>query len=290
MDEKNNQELSVDELLAKLKSNLMEENQAAEAANSTPEASAPAADAVEDSAEKAPKADGEAEAPAIAAETAEAAAAEEVDEMIGGGAEAETSEEEPETPPAAQTLPEVDENDIFAAWGLNPGDVKREKPQPAAAETPADKPVDTGYASPTAKRTLRYRIARVEKKDDFAARKQTETQKESVDFDRTDYTLIKQALGMEKPAEGWTDTDAAFEVVPESTGIPSSIDAPRDEFTYQRQRDDIVAAYRKKLRNSRIKLIFTALAALALLFIECLPTLGVAPLEIFDRGYYPVVY
>ncbi len=289
MDEKNNRELSVDELLAKLKSNLMEESQTAEAADPAPEAAAPAMDAGEGSAHEAPEADGKAEAPAAAAETGETAV-EEIDEMIGGGAEAETSEEEPETPPAAQALPEVDENDIFAAWGLTPGDVKKEKTQPAAAETAAEKPADTGYTSPTAKRTLRYRIARVEKKDDFAARKQTETQKDSVDFDRTDYTLIKQALGMEKPAEGWTDTDAAFEVVPESTGIPDSIDAPREEFTYQRQRDDIVAAYKKKLRRSRIKLIFTALAALALLCIECLPTLGVAAPEIFDRGYYPVVW
>ena len=111
-----------------------------------------------------------------------------------------------------------------------------------------------------------------------------------MDFDRTDYTLIKQALGMEKPAEGWTDTDTAFEVEHPGMNIPSSIDAPRDEFTYQRQRDDIAAGYKKKLRNSRIKLIFTAFAALALLFIECLPTLGVATPDVFDRGYYPVVW
>lgn len=291
MDEKNNQELSVDELLAKLKSNLMEESEASGTAESATETPAPhAAEPGEASVPEAPETDGEAAAPAAAAETETAAVAEEIEEMIGTDAAAESSEEEPETPPAAQTLPEVDENDIFAAWGLTPGDVKKEKTQPAAASV-TDAPADAGYTSPTAKRTQCYRIARVEKKDDFAVRKQTETQKASVDFDRTDYTLIKQALGMEKPAEGWADTaDAAFEVAHEGTGIPSSIDAPRDEFTYQRQRDDITAGYKKKLRTSRAKLIFTAVAALALLFIECLPALGVTVPEVFDRGYYPVVW
>ena len=41
MDEKNNRELSVDELLAKLKSNLMEESQTAEAAEPAPPPPAP---------------------------------------------------------------------------------------------------------------------------------------------------------------------------------------------------------------------------------------------------------
>ena len=309
MDEKNNQELSVDELLAKLRSSLMEESSAAEAETPAPkaeeavEAPEPAAD-TEPATE--PEPTGEASTPIVETPTADAApetesaapapAAPETDDTAADEAadtvspEAETAAAEPETPTAAtQPLPEVDENDIFAAWGLRPDDLKKEKQKATAAaeNAPAE---DTGYTSPTAKRTLRYRIARVEKKDDFAARKQTETQKESVDFDRTDYTLIKQALGMEKPAEGWTDTDAAFEVERPGVGIPSSIDAPRDEFTYQRQRDDIAAGYKKKLRNSRIKLIFTALAALALLFIECLPTLGVATPDVFDRGYYPVVW
>lgn len=294
MDEKNNQELSVDELLAKLKSNLMEEGEASETAEPAPETPASAAEPGEALTPEAPETDGKAATSAVTPETEGAAVAEEIEEMIDTDAAAETSEEEPETAPAAQSLPEVDENDIFAAWGLNPGDVKKEKTQSAAASVTdalANTPADTGDASLTAKRTLRYRIARVEKKDDFAARKQTETQKASVDFDRTDYTLIKQALGMEKPAEGWADTaDAAFEVAHESTGIPSSIDAPHDEFTYQRQRDDIAAGYKKKLRTSRAKLIFTAVAALALLFIECLPALGVAVPEVLDRGYYPVVW
>ena len=231
MDEKNNQELSVDELLAKLRSSLMEESSAAEAETPAPkaeeavEAPEPAAD-TEPATEPEPTA--ETSTPIVETPTADAApetesaapapAALETDDTAADEAadavspEAETAAAEPETPTAAaQPLPEVDENDIFAAWGLRPDDLKKEKQKAAAAaeNAPAE---DTGYTSPTAKRTLRYRIARVEKKDDFAARKQTETQKESVDFDRTDYTLIKQALGMEKPAEGWTDTDTAFEV------------------------------------------------------------------------------
>ena len=189
MDEKNNQELSVDELLAKLKSNLMEESEASETAEPAPEPPASAAEPGEAPTPEAPETDGKAATPAVTPETEGAAVAEEIEEMIDTGAAAETSEEEPETAPAAQSLPEVDENDIFAAWGLNPGDVKKEKTQSAAASVTdalANTPADTGDASPTAKRTLRYRIARVEKKDDFAVRKQTETQKASVDFDRTD--------------------------------------------------------------------------------------------------------
>ena len=292
MDEKNNQELSVDELLAKLKSNLMEESSAA-----APTAeSVAAADGDAPTAAPAPETDApvpETDAPAPEVDATETAASAEPEAVAAPEAaaaeEAETPAKEPDTP-AAKSLPEVDENDIFAAWGLRPGDLKKEKQTAAAAPDAPAADTAAAYTSPTAKRTLRYRIARVEKKDDFAKRKQSETQKESVDFDRTDYTLIKQALGMEKPADGWEDTDAAFEVERPGMGIPSSIDAPRDEFTYQRQRDDIAAGYKKKLRTSCIKLVLTAVAALALLFIECLPTLGIKLPDVLDRGYYPVVW
>ena len=54
MDEKNNQELSVDELLAKLKSNLMEESEASGTAEPAPETPASAAEPGEASVPEAP--------------------------------------------------------------------------------------------------------------------------------------------------------------------------------------------------------------------------------------------
>ena len=58
MDEKNNQELSVDELLAKLKSNLMEEGEASETAEPAPETPASAAEPGEAPTPEAPETDG----------------------------------------------------------------------------------------------------------------------------------------------------------------------------------------------------------------------------------------
>lgn len=273
MDEKNNQELSVDELFAKLKSNLMEEaSRASDTPLSASEKSASAAEMPADAAIT----------ETVTAADAAADTTETITEVPAGAAEIPTED--------AQSLPEVDESDIFAAWGLHPEDVQKAQIKMQSAEA-GEVAAESDYVAPTAVRTLRYRIARIEKKADFAVRKQTETQKVSVDFDRTDYTLIKQALGMEKPTEDFANrADAAFEETHEDMGIPSSIDAPYEEFTYQRQRDGIAATYKKKLRISRIKLIVTAVAALALLLVECLPTLGIPTLDMFDRSYYPVVY
>ena len=292
MDEKNNQELSVEELLARLKSDLMGEDTGTEKPESkeTPEASeAPEVSEVPEVSET-PEVQ---EEPEVSAEPEIEDAAEPATDEAP--AEPETAEEEPKEAVSPDApLGSVDENEIFAAWGLSPDDMDKTRPQTEAAQTSTSDTADAAdaagsYTPPTAKPTRSYRIARVERKETYTQRKQTETQKESVDYDRTDYSLIKQALGMEKPEEGWENHEtASFEV--ESSGIPETIDAPKDEFTYQRQRDDIVAAYKKKQKTSLVKLILTALAAAALLFIECLPALGVPTAEVFDRGSYPLVY
>ena len=75
MDEKNNQELSVDELLAKLKSNLMEESEASETAEPAPETPASAAEPGEALTPEAPETDGKAATSAVTPETEGAAVA-----------------------------------------------------------------------------------------------------------------------------------------------------------------------------------------------------------------------
>ncbi|MBQ6893110.1 MAG: hypothetical protein IJN48_02800, partial [Clostridia bacterium] len=143
------------------------------------------------------------------------------------------------------------------------------------------------YTVPAAVSASIYRIARVENKAEYKSRKQSETQKTSVDYDRVDYSLIKQALGMEKPS-GETEDFPIFDV--EEPSAPKTIDEPRAEFTYQRQREDIVADYTKAGRISLVKLIITAVFALLLFAVECFPALGIGVPAIVDAARFPVVF
>lgn len=114
----------------------------------------------------------------------------------------------------SEALSAVNEEDILAAWGIARSELeKRKQSASSASQAEPDQPRET----PTSKHTRVYYITRVEKKDAHALRKQSETQAQTVDYDRTDYTLIKQALGMEK-AEAWTpDVDMPeFEAVTEN--------------------------------------------------------------------------
>ena len=192
----------------------------------------------------------------------------------------------PDTLADEELRPSFTEEDIFAAWGIDKNDVVQNS---EAAEESAPEE-DSEYVAPVANSNLKiYKIARVEHKAEYSLRKQTESQKSAVDYDRTDCSLIKQALGMEKAEQGDVETSfAVFEE--ESKDVPKTIDAPHVEFTYQRQKEDIANEYHTNVRNSGIKLIFTAVLTVLLFAIECLPDLGIAMPEMFDFGFYPVVY
>ena len=281
MDENKNSEMSVDELLKKLQESLQadekqEEKPADSAADNTENT-----DADEDLAAL--------EALLNPEKDAEPETVQEVSEP-------ETVEEPApvEEPEELPTMGEINEDDIFAAWGIDRADMEQQK----KAETievsmprPQTASADTAAAPTVTANTKIYYITRVEKKDEFALRKQTEAQKDSTDYDRTDYSLIKQALGMEQPLVEDTDADyPIFEEVPSRDNTPKTIDEPHSEFTYQRQKEDIVADYKRFRRNSGIKLIFTLLAAVALFLVECLPAFGVTLPDALNAAYYPVVF
>ena len=133
MDEKNNQELSVEELLARLKSDLMGEDTGTEKPESkeTPEASeAPEVSEVPEVSET-PEVQ---EEPEVSAEPEIEDAAEPATDEAP--AEPETAEEEPKEAVSPDApLGSVDENEIFAAWGLSPDDMDKTRPQTEAAQT-----------------------------------------------------------------------------------------------------------------------------------------------------------
>ena len=187
-------------------------------------------------------------------------------------------------------LSAVNEEDILAAWGIARGELEKNKQNVSSVGKTETEPLSETINT---KHTRVYTIARIENKEAYALRKQSETQQQAVDYDRTDYTLIKQALGMEK-ADAWEpDTDMPeFEAVSENriSKIPKTIDSPKDEFTYQRQRDDIAADYKRWSKNSGLKLLLALLAELLLFALECLPALGVTMPDALNPAYYPVVY
>lgn len=275
MEENKNQEMSVDELLAKLKASLAADEEEEKEATETV---------------------------AEEIETPEAGEEPEVGEAVETEAtvkETETVEEaeEPEEPAEPEELEEpaaigqINEEDIFAAWGLDREEVEQQKTETFEAVTKAAAEA-TAAAATTAAFTKMYHIARVEGKDEFRLRKQTEAQKETVDYDRTDYSLIKQALGMEQPTESESDSQEFYTLEPETdtATLSKTLDVPHTEFTYQRQKEDITADYKHSRRVSGIKLIFTVVIAALLFVVECLPALGVAMPEALDAEYYPVVF
>ena len=298
MDENKNNEMSVDELLEKLKASLQSdgENKNTSSANvdddeikkavaeaigsgedenaATEEAEEATEETVEETAEETAE-----EVAAVAEEIAVEAEENDVDLDVPVFEKTEAQEETATDDTIA--VGQINEDDILAAWGIDRADM----PQKAqTAEMPAAEKEQPATPSSNAKI---YYIAKVESKADHRARKQTESQKKSVDYDRVDYSLIKQALGMEKPSDDMTETQM-FEV--DETSTPKTIDEPRAEFTYQRQRDDIAADYANAGRSSLIKLIATAVFALLLFAVGCLPALGVNVPAFVDVNRYPVVF
>ncbi len=178
------------------------------------------------------------------------------------------------------------EEDILAAWGLERADIDAQKVE--LAEKSEEKANE--YIAPYAVATKMYHITRVEHKVDFLSRKQAEAQKSTVDYDKTDYSLIKQALGIEKTED--TASASLFTVFEEDTSAaqPKTIHQPHSEFTYQRQKDDIATDYRAMSRASGVKLLFTSLIAVLLFLLECLPVLGVEMPHAISFEYYPIVF
>ena len=281
MDENKNNEMSVDELLEKLRASLQTDD--------VKSSSKP----VEDDDIK------KAVAEAIGAEDNEQNAEDEeenvsdVPEALAAEEIADDSENEPETEvleESAEALEEelevekptsaINEEDIFAAWGI-------ERPEELTRPEPKTEKEPEAYVAPAAAKTKIYRILRIESKSAFDTRKQQERQKESVEYDLVDYKLIKQALGMEKLAEK-TDEFSVFE--PEDSSTLKSIDIPHAEFTYQRQREEFTESYAKSLRTSGIKLLLTAAFAFFLFLIECMPAFGVSRPAFLNVNTYPVVY
>ena len=272
MEENRDKEMSVDELLEKLKNDLLGTDADAHAAEPEQE-DAELAQAAGAGTEEVPKAVLEDPVRPLEAESSDRDLPDAASGAMGG-----------------ETLSAVNEEDILAAWGIARGELeKRKQSVSPASQAEPDQPRET----PASKHTRVYYITRVEKKDAHALRKQSETQAQTVDYDRTDYTLIKQALGMEK-AEEWTpDADMPeFEAVTENrvSKIPQTIDSPKDEFTYQRQREDIAADYKRWSRSSGLKLLAALAAVLFLFALECLPALGVQMPDALNAAYYPVVY
>lgn len=310
MDDNKNQEMSVDELLEKLKASLQDDDKAkepsetvedddikkavSEAIGTEEEAEKNACETVEAAEEPEPTAVEEAEPVEVEALKAaeEAAAAEEptadafATEEASDDTEAPLFGDEEESASANEegsSIGQISEDDILAAWGIDRNDIQKK-----AVDAESVAAAEEAYVAPAVAITKLYRIARVEKKEDFRTRKQSETQKKSVDYDRVDYSLIKQALGMEKPAEG-TEEFAMFEV-DDCASSPKTIDAPKAEFTYQRQREDIVADYEKSCRSSLVKLILAAVFTAVLFVIECLPAFGVNMPDVLNADMYPVIY
>lgn len=288
MDENKNNEMSVDELLEKLRESLQTEE----------DVKKPSADKVDDEDIK--------KAVAAAIGTDGDTDAETVTDAISGtDDEIEEPQEElfeeaaepileddmaatiempiPSSVEAAEETEEkevsahISDEDIFAAWGVD-------KVEPVKKEEIAEE-IKEEYASPDAKKTKVYYISLVESKEDYLMRKQAESQKKATDYDRVDCSLIKQALGMEKTEEA---DFPIFEV--DNNSMPKTIDSPRAEFTYQRQSEDIRDGYIAQKRTSLIKLIITGVFALLLFVIECLPSVGMALPSFLSVKNYPVVY
>ncbi len=259
MEENKNQDMSVDELLEMLKASLQDDVKEPEKEeNNEAEVSTDA------------ETDGE---------TSEAEVAEET-EVTEVSDENEVSEE-------LASL-KINQADIFAAWGITADDAINQIV--FEEETEIEKDTDELPFVQGLVYTKAYYILRVEKKDEYRLRKAAESQRKTTDFGRTDCTLIKQALGMEKISEA-DDEQEFYTVENEKTDAPTmTIDIPHDEFTYQRQKDDISADYKRSLRTSLVKLIATFATCVLLFLLECLPALGVTPLSIFNVDYYPVVF
>lgn len=257
MEDNKNQEMSVDELLEMLKASLEEDGAKPSEKEETKE------EVLDESASE----------ESVVAEEAEETATEEV---------------EPEKAVEAEeaTAPRINEADIFAAWGISAADMEQQNNEPEE-EVEAEK---INEAPEQKEFTKAYYVTRVEKKDEYRLRKATENQRSTTDYGRTDCSLIKQALGMEKVTESF-DEQEFFTVETEKAGeTVNTIDQPHDEFTYQRQSEDISADYKHSLRRSVLKLVASAIITVLLFLIECLPALGVTPLNIFNAEYYPVVY
>lgn len=292
MDENKNNEMSVDELLQKLQESLQADEQNKELSDATAENTEKAADDALAALDALLQTDKPAqpEPSAVSEESIET----ETSAQAKALADAEEIAQPDETERAEEplTIGEINEDDIFAAWGIDRAAMEQQKAEQLEATIPCSKTVgaETPAASITANTKIYY-ITRVEKKDEFALRKQTEAQKDSIDYDRTDYSLIKQALGMEKPDADTAEEDfPIFETVPPTEDELKTMDEPHPEFTYQRQKEDIVADYKHLRRNSGIKLAFTLLAAVALFVLECLPSFGVTLPDALDIAYYPIVY
>ncbi len=268
MDEKRNEEMSVDELLEKLKASL--------ASDGDEKATSEKIDEDDDIKRVVAAAIGVEETVEKAEEAVEEAVVEEAVEAVEETTE-EITEETAEEPVAAA---QINEEDILAAWGIDREEMQKTQTVDMSA-------VKEEYAAPVAVSTSIYRIARVESKAEHTQRKQTEAQKKSVDYDKVDYSLIKQALGMEKPSDD-TDNFPIFDV--EEPTAAKTIDGPHAEFTYQRQREDITADYSKLGRSSLIKLIATVLTAVLLFAVEGLPAFGAHMPAFLDVARYPVVF
>lgn len=271
MDENKNNEMSVDELLEKLKASLQTDDSDV---SSSPEK-------VEDDEIKKAVASaiGESneESVDISVDTKITLVAEEAVEELSK--EPEVAEESEESAPV------INDEDIFAAWGIDRAELPKNE---AAEEDEATKEsAAPEYGAPVLSKSKAYHISRIESKDGFAARKQNEAQQKSVDYDSVDYSLIRQALGMEKVVKDEAESQS-FEV--DTVYETKTIDAPHAEFTYQRQQEDFSAEYAKTSRNSCVKLILTAVFTLLLFALECLPTFGIALPAFLDVNTYPVVY
>ncbi len=279
MDENKNNDMSVDELLEKLKASLQTDNNEVASSNDDDDEIKKAVAAALDSAEKTEPAE---ETSATEDETVADAGTEpvaettEADHVAEAAEEPEVVQEEPEVPTA-----QINDDDIFAAWGIDKLDVPKAE-EPKVAETPADT-----YEAPKVSSSKAYYILRAETKEEYSLRKQNEAQKQSVDYDHVDYSLIKQALGMEKVIKTENEPQD-FEV--DIPSEPKTIDTPHAEFTYQRQTEDIMTHYSKANRSSGIKLLLTAIFAVILFVVECLPALGVSLPSFLNTSTYPLVY
>ena len=316
MDDNKNHEMSVDELLEKLKASLQTDNEKEKASSAAVDDDeikkvvAAALGAEEETTEAEAKAEAEITAEIEAVEETEVAmeveaepeAEARADEPAFDETDEETDDFDLEVPvfetneeveqPALDeeadgdgdfAVSQINEDDILAAWGIDRADIPQKS---QTAEIPAKSKEQPESAALTNAKI--YYIARVENKSDYSARKQTESQKKSVDYDRVDYSLIKQALGMEKPSDDAAD-GPMFEV-DERSSAPKTIDEPHAEFTYQRQRDDIAADYANAGRSSLIKLVLSAVFTLLLFAVECLPAFGANVPDFVDVNRYPVVF
>lgn len=283
MAEQQDKDMSVDELLAKLKREVL-----GEGAESAPApATAPAEEInVEETAPKAPDEEAPTEAPAKAP-----------DEEAPTETPAESpdddrpKENDPAAPEDAFAFSPTLEKDIFAAWGLD-----ENKPPVTEETSPAPKEKENEYTAPVAASTKIYRIRSVERAAEYRARKLSaeETPEDTpAPEERADDALLSKALGLETPDEGWESEGSSADFsdyVPKRTTLPHSIDSPKEEFVSQRQRGDILADYRRWHRASFVKLISACAVMLFTFVLECLPIFGVALPDTLSAEAYPTVH